>query len=312
MALTIDPTGMSDPLHSIKGGQRSQGRVDATDFRQFAKLRANAHTDDPAALREVARQFESVFTKMMLESMRAASFGDPLFGSDQGDMYQDMMDDQLAIEMSQGKGLGLADLLIRQLSHGANPKAPGQIESTGGAGDTAKQKFLDMIGPAAEKAGRELGIDPRAIIAQAALETGWGRSTPGQESKDGPSNNLFGIKAGASWKGASVDSATHEYANGVARGETASFRAYEDAQASVSDYVSLLRDNPRYAAALNTGGDVRAFATALQRGGYATDPDYANKLVDVARQVAEQLDHRQEVAASLKAGHAGPINPLES
>jgi peptidoglycan hydrolase FlgJ len=169
-----------------------------------------------------------------------------------------------------------------------------------------------MIGPAAEKAGRELGIDPRAIIAQAALETGWGRSTPGQNSSAGPSHNLFGIKAGASWNGASVDAATHEYTDGVARGETARFRAYEDAQASVSDYVSLLRDNPRYAAALNTGGDVRAFATALQRGGYATDPDYANKLVGVARQVAEQLDGRQEVAASLKAGHAGPINPLES
>jgi flagellar protein FlgJ len=98
----------------------------------------------------------------------------------------------------------------------------------------------------------------------------------------------------------------------VARGETARFRAYEDAQASVSDYVSLLRDNPRYAAALNTGDDVRAFANALQRGGYATDPDYANKLVGVARQVAEQLDRRPEIAASLKAGHAGPINPLES
>jgi flagellar protein FlgJ len=320
MALTIDPTGTHDPLRT----QRSDGRVDATDFRQFAQLRANARTDDPAALREVARQFESVFTKMMLESMRAASFGDPLFGSDQGDMYQDMMDDQLAIEMSQGKGLGLADLLIRQLSHGANVQAPGEnapegvgaggtgAGKAGESGDAAKQKFLDMIGPAAEKAGRELGIDPRAIIAQAALETGWGRSTPGQHSGGTESNNLFGIKVGASWSGAAVDAATHEYADGVARGEVARFRAYGDAQASVSDYVSLLRDNPRYAAALNTGDDVRAFATALQRAGYATDPNYANKLVGVAEQVAEQLDRRQEVAASLKAGHAGPINPLES
>jgi peptidoglycan hydrolase FlgJ len=312
MALTIDPTGTNDPLRT----QRSQGRVDATDFRQFARLRASAHGDDPAALREVARQFESVFTKMMLDSMRAASFGDPLFGSDQADMYQDMMDDQLAIEMSQGKGLGLADLLIRQLSHGANLKAPGEIDGgkdgASGTGETEKQKFLDMIGPAAEKAGRELGIDPKAIIAQAALETGWGRSTPGQHSNQVGSNNLFGIKAGASWNGAAVDAATHEYTDGVARGEVARFRAYENAEASVSDYVSLLRDNPRYAAALNTGDDVRAFATALQRGGYATDPDYANKLVGVAEQVAEQLGRRQEVAASLKAGHAGPINPVET
>jgi flagellar protein FlgJ len=312
MALTIDPTGIQDPLRT----QRTTRRVDATDFRQFSKLRANARADDPQALREVARQFESVFTKMMLDSMRAASFGDPLFGSDQGDMYQDMMDDQLAVEMSQGKGLGLADLLIQQLSHGANLKSPGEIDGgkvgEGESGEAARQKFIDMIGPAAEKAGRELGIDPSAIIAQAALETGWGQSTPGQKTGDGTSNNLFGIKAGSAWSGRAVDAATHEYADGVARGEVARFRAYDDAQASVSDYVSLLRDNPRYAAALNTGGDVRAFATALQRGGYATDPNYANKLVGIAEQVAGQLGRRQDIAASLKAGHAGPINPLES
>jgi flagellar protein FlgJ len=306
MALTIEPTGPQDPLRT----QRTTGRVDATDFRQFSKLRASAHGDDPAALREVARQFESIFTKMMLDSMRAASFGDPLFGSDQADMYQGMMDDQLAVEMSQGKGLGLADMLIRQLSHGANIKTP---DESGQAGvedgdrkaipldDKAKQKFIEMMLPAAEKAAAALGVDPKAIIAQAALETGWGRHTPGD------SQNHFGIKAGASWRGDAVTAATQEFAGGTARTENARFRAYESADASVSDYVSLLRDNPRYSAALDTGGDVRAFATALQRGGYATDPNYANKLSAVAAQVAEQLERRQDLAASLKAGHTGPI-----
>jgi flagellar protein FlgJ len=306
MALTLDPNAKTDPLHA----QRSSNRVDANDFKRFDKLRANA--DSPEALREVARQFESIFTKMMLESMRAASFGDPLFGSDQGDMYQDMMDDQLAIEMSQGKGLGLADLLIRQLSHGANMKSPGEVgempvgEKALPLDDAAKREFIDKLLPAAEKAAKELGVDPRAIIAQAALETGWGRATP-RNAAEGESHNHFGIKAGASWRGDSVGSATTEFEGGEMRGEVARFRAYASADASVSDYVSLLRDNPRYAAALGTGADVRAFATALQRGGYATDPDYANKLDAVAAQVARQLERRQDVAASLKAGHAAPL-----
>jgi flagellar protein FlgJ len=237
--------------------------------------------------------------------MRSASFGDPLFGSDQADMYQDMMDDQLAVEMSQGKGLGLADMLIRQLSHGGNvtPSAPP-------VGDDAKHEFIEKMLPQAQAAGRELGVDPHAIIAQAALETGWGRSQPADAS--GASHNLFGIKAGTSWQGASVAANTTEYDAGVAGSEVARFRAYDSAQDSIKDYVDLLRDNPRYSAALNTGGDVRAFATALQRGGYATDPDYANKLVAVGQQVADALGQRQPIAASLKPDHAGPIAPQES
>lgn len=309
MALTIGPREL-DPLHT----QRSTAKVDANDFKRFTALRADARADDPAALREVARQFESIFTKMMLESMRAASFGDPLFGGDQADMYQGMMDDQLAVEMSQGKGLGLADMLIRQLSHGQNLKAPGEVADTGKDGfpldDAAKRQFIEQLLPHAEAAARELGVDPRAIVAQAALETGWGRSRPA-DSVQGSSNNYFGIKAGGAWDGASVASATTEFEAGTPGREIANFRAYASAHDSVQDYVSLLRDNPRYSAALNTGQDVRAFATALQRGGYATDPDYANKLVGVFQQL-QQLGGRQEVAASLKAGHAGPLTGVES
>jgi flagellar protein FlgJ len=305
MAMEIGSQASSDPLRSTA---RPDSKVNAQDFRQFAELRRSARADDPEALREVARQFESIFTKMMLDGMRAASFGDPMFGSDEGDMYQSMMDDQLAIEMSQGKGLGLADMLIRQLSRGGETAASGSAPV-----DTAtKREFIEKMLPQAEAAGRELGVDPRAIIAQAALETGWGTSQPADAS--GSSHNLFGIKAGANWNGASVESATTEYEAGVAGAEVARFRAYGSTEASVNDYVSLLRDNPRYAAALNTGGDVRAFATALQRGGYATDPDYANKVVSVAEQI--QLVGRQPIAASLKAhlktDGAGPINPFES
>jgi len=305
MAIDIGTKIADDPL---KAGVRSQAKINANDFRQLAALRRDARADDPAALREVARQFESIFTKMMLDSMRAASFGDPMFGSDQADMYQGMMDDQLAIEMSQGKGMGLADMLIKQLSHGA-VTSPG-LEKSLPVTDQAKQEFIEKMLPQASAAGRELGVDPRAIIAQAALETGWGTSQPADAS--GTSHNLFGVKAGANWQGASVASGTSEYESGVATDQIASFRAYASEKDSVNDYVSLLRDNPRYAAALNTGGDVRAFATALQKGGYATDPHYANKLTAIHQAVVEQLDSRQPIAASLKPGHAEPIPPLES
>lgn len=297
MAISIGPQASIDPL---RGAVRPDSKVDANDFKHFSALRKGARADDPGALREVARQFESIFTKMMLSSMRKASFGDPLFGSDQADMYQDMMDDQLAVEMSQGKGLGLADLLIRQLSHGENMKSAEDLAVPGAekalpVTDATKQQFIEKLLPQASAAARELGVDPRAIVAQAALETGWGTSQPADAT--GVSNNLFGIKAGGSWRGPAVNATTVEFDAGVAGTENARFRAYESAEGSVKDYVSLLRDNPRYSAALNTGTDVRAFANALQRGGYATDPDYANKLVSVA----EQLGMRQPIAASLKA-----------
>lgn len=306
MAIDKLTVGMGDIADPLRSQGRAQPRANAVDFRQYAELRRNARADDPSALREVARQFESIFTKMMLDGMRSASFGDPLFGSDQGDMYQDMMDDQLAVEMSQGRGLGLADLLIRQLSGGAQSIAGGPGDVAGGAApvdDAAKRAFIDTLLPQAEAAGRELGVDPRAIIAQAALETGWGTADPGSAQA---SNNLFGIKA-TGWDGATVLADTTEYAGGVAGSERARFRAYASHQDSIDDYVGLLRDNPRYTAALGTGEDVHAFATALQRGGYATDPDYARKLVAVTQQVRQQLGARPDLAAPLKADHTPPL-----
>lgn len=263
-----------DPTNNTLGAPRASQAPSATDFRQFAELRRSAGENDPKALRAAAQQFESLFTKMMLESMRQAGFGDSLFGSDQGDMYQSMMDDQLAVSLSQGKGLGLADMLIRQLSHGTTP--------TPKVDDAQKQKFIDEVLPHATAAARELGVDPRALVAQAALETGWGTSQPSDAG--GNSHNYFGIKAGASWRGDSVENSTTEFSNGVAGRENARFRAYDGVAESVADYVRVL-SQPRYAAALNTGGDVRAFATALQRGGYATDPEYANKIVAVAERL---------------------------
>lgn len=283
--------------------------VNAHDFGQFAALRRGASANDPATLREVARQFEAIFTKMMLESMRNASFGDPLFGSDQTDMYQGMMDDQLALQLTSGQGIGLADMLIRQLSQGgqgAAPALPVEADTTARTSidDAQRRRFVEQMWPHAETAARELGVDPRSVIAQAALETGWGTAKPADERGD--SNNFFGIKTGASWRGASVTSETTEFTNGVAGSERANFRAYGSLAENVDDYVRLLRDNPRYAAALGTGDDVRAFATALQRGGYATDPAYADKVVAVAAQV-ERFTTAAEPVNSFKSGGNSPL-----
>jgi len=286
MALRIDTNHLPD----------ANAPVNANDFKQFAALRRGAQANDPATLREVAKQFESLFTKMMLKSMRDASMGDPMFGSDQGDMYQDMADDQLAVQMSEGRGLGLADMLIRQLSNGA-VSGTSTVKPTTEVTPEEREQFISELLPHANEAARELGVDPRALIAQAALETGWGRSQPG-----GDSHNLFGIKAGANWNGASVQANTEEFDAGVASRDVASFRAYGSPRESVEDYVRLIRDNPRYAGAMNTGSDIQAFGNALQRGGYATDPDYVRKLAAVAAEV------RQGIAANeFKSASAAPI-----
>lgn len=296
MALRIDANNLPETI--TRTNARGEGpRVDANDFRQFAALRRGASVGDPETLRAAAKQFESLFTKMMLESMRSASFGDPMFGSDQGDMYQDMADDQLAVQLSQGRGLGLADMLIRQLSGGSMSASSA---SEGGTSEVAtpeqREEFISGLMPHATEAARELGVDPNSLIAQAALETGWGRSKPVD------SHNLFGIKAGASWRGASVQANTEEFAGGVATRVDANFRAYGSSRESVEDYVRVIRDNPRYAGALNTGSDIQAFANALQRGGYATDPDYARKLVAVAAEVGQRV-----AVNSFKSGLAEPI-----
>jgi flagellar protein FlgJ len=346
--------------------QLGNGAADVyTDFAGLTALKKGAHDNDPEALRQVAKQYESLFTRIMLKSMRDAVGKDPIFGSDEQQSYQEMYDDQLSIELSKGQGLGLADMLVRQMqrltggdrtepsstapSGGASgpdssqrsgkiqqtagerlsgaartpvaspglPQPPTKaalrlFQDTGSAGRDAptvcpatQASFISELWPAAQTAGQQLGVDPRNLIAQAALETNWGTRVP-RDPSGRSSNNLFGMKAAGQWSGAAVSASTQEYENGTAVSATGRFRAYDSQEQSFQDYVSLLRGSPRYADAINTGSDAHAFASALQRGGYATDPHYASKIAAIA---ASMHTHVITQDAPLKSASARPITP---
>lgn len=141
--------------------------------------------------------------------------------------------------------------------------------------------FVRALAPHAQAAARKLGVSVRALLAQAALETGWGKHLPGG-GNGSSSFNLFGIKAGNSWDGAKVSVPTLEYEGGVAVRRRDDFRAYASPAASFADYARLLSESPRYAQALGQGENVAGFAHALVRGGYATDPAYAAKITAIA------------------------------
>jgi peptidoglycan hydrolase FlgJ len=288
------------------------------DFAGLEKLKASVRRQDPAALRQVAQQFESLFTRMMLKSMRQAIGPDPIFGNDQAEMYQGMFDDQLSLQLSHGRGLGLADVLVRQLQGHASDAAHGENASSSAAATSTKTSalapssaeradFVRSLWPQAQQAARQLGVQPLSVVAQAALESNWGQSTP-RGSSGAASNNLFGIKAGGNWAGPSVTSVTQEFAqDNRSTLVPGTFRAYPSTAGSVQDYVSLLSNNPRYHAALESGGDVGAFAAALQKAGYATDPDYARKVTDVARQIAALMTRPGPGNEQVKFADAAPI-----
>ena len=285
------------------------------DISQFTQLRAQARAQDPAALKAAAKQFEAMFTKQLLKSAHDAKLGDDLMGGDQGEFYQDMFDNQIAQTMAQGRGLGIADLLVRQLqkskmapadasatsttkskttlpslpgaqmplkssatsttSSATTPKASG--ESTIASALSKPVEFIRDLLPQAEAAAKKLGISAKTLVAQAALETGWGKHQI--KNADGsPSYNFFGIKAHGQWNGASVSKTTQEYSGGTAHAEVAAFRSYSSPAEAFNDYVVFIQSNPRYATALQHGGDGHRYAEGLQRAGYATDPAYAQKI----------------------------------
>lgn len=267
----------------------------AIDARSVDKLRLQARKDPDQALKAAARQFEALFMNMLLKSMREATPQDGLFDSEQSRFYTSMLDQQLAQSLS-AKGIGLADIMIRQLTRPSLPDSeqPSVPAATPPAEETAPapqpgalaplpadqtRQFVNTLWPHARAASQATGIPAHFMVAQAALESGWGKHEI-RRADGSPSFNLFGIKAGRNWPGAVVGAVTTEYVNGVAQKTVEKFRAYSSYAEGFRDYANLLLSNPRYAAVLEQH-DAAGFARGLQQAGYATDPMYADKLMRI-------------------------------
>jgi flagellar protein FlgJ len=266
----------------------------AFDVHGIDALKLKAKTAPDQAARGVAQQFEALFLSMMLKSMRDATPQDGLFDNDQTKLYNQLMDQTLAQKLSSGKGIGLADVIARQL--GANvattpsdllPRIPAGLASPRAAGQVsldvaplaanAPAEFANKLWPQAVEAAQSIGIPPHFLIGHAALESGWGQHEI--RGADGSNSyNLFGIKAGADWKGPVVETVSTEYVNGVPQKSVQRFRAYASYAEGFRDYAALLRNNPRYASMFGQPLDAAGFAQGLQKAGYATDPLYAGKL----------------------------------
>ncbi|MFC0677092.1 flagellar assembly peptidoglycan hydrolase FlgJ [Lysobacter korlensis] len=317
-------------------------------LRSVTPLPLTPSTETPRArMEEAARELETQFAHMLIKSMRSTTGGDPLGGNNT--TYREMYDQQLSKELTKGRGLGLAPVIMRQLerstapvpaalpagpmplrlpaspmsmsialpsSGGLNLAVPGNgavslAPTTSGVSIQAPvaapplpampkaappggvacdpttpldcsspEAFVRSIWPHAQKVAAELKVPAKALVAQAALETGWGRRLAGGNGQ-ATSHNLFGIKATGRWLGEKVVSGTHEFVNGVRKNVRDAFRAYGSAGESFNDYARLISGS-RYAAARGTGDDVHGFASALQKAGYATDPSYAAKISAIA------------------------------
>lgn len=326
-----------------------------TELGEMNKLRQQARDNDPKALQAVAEQFEQLFLNMLVKSMRDANATfseDSYFNSSQVQFYQEMSDSQLTKELAENKGIGLAEVLVRQLGGNLDPRLNdgkdeegrikplsesermlnrtvdtaasmaasailGQAQANSRAVEKAKEEsvstmpnvamsvtpeskinisvpeavaekaqpqrfetpeqFVQTLLPLAESVAAELGVDPKVLLAQSALETGWGRYLV-QRPEGGSSHNLFNIKADSRWSGENASVGTVEFRDGVAQKERAAFRVYDSYEASFRDYAEFLRNSPRYQHALEQAGDPYQYLSRLQEAGYATDPEYAKKI----------------------------------
>ncbi|MBF8745417.1 flagellar assembly peptidoglycan hydrolase FlgJ [Pseudomonas monteilii] len=375
-----------------------------TDLNRLNALKVG-DKDSEANLRKVAQEFESLFVSEMLKSMRAANnvlAKDNPLNTETTKQYQEMYDQQLAVSLSrEGGGIGLQDVLMRQLSKtassqrpggnpfnrdagtsgalgavhnaaadhqvasathndvaalnqrrlslpskltdrllagivpGASPAAPANtlrrgadhaataVGAAGEYGDWTQSptyagllaggqrsvvqvplapgksafanadEFVATMLPIAQEAAQRIGVEPKVLVAQAALETGWGRSIL-RQSDGSSSHNLFNIKATGSWKGEQARALTSEFRDGQMVKESAAFRAYDSYADSFHDLANLLLNNDRYQEVVKSADNPEQFAAELQEAGYATDPNYARKISAIVR----QLDKYQTYAAN--------------
>ncbi|QXZ09020.1 flagellar assembly peptidoglycan hydrolase FlgJ [Comamonas sp. Y33R10-2] len=307
----------------------------AVDTKSLSALKTAAGENSPQAIRETAKQLESLFMREMIKSMREATMKSGLLDSAQGNLSTDLLDQQLSVAMA-GQPGGLTDAINKQLartmgveaaddaeiavpstlsmsrsawrnvgSHGAWSGSPAQAAQSVNAYAPApkgRDNFVAAHTSAAQRIASESGIPAHYMVGQAGHETGWGKSEI--RNKDGSNSfNLFGIKAGGSWKGKVAEVTTTEYINGAPKKITAKFRAYDSFEESFRDYARLIGSNPRYEKAMAKTGSAQDYASELQKAGYATDPAYAQKL-SRAIQSVQQL---QVAAGNSNANSAGQL-----
>ncbi len=267
------------------------------DLQSLQSIRKEAKGDIDAGLQQVAQQFESVFIQIMLKSMRSAN---DVFGKEnplntfESDMYRDMYDNQLSVSLA-GQNLGIADALYRQLTKEFNPTVsslnnidystttvPQRIKDARAINQVNdKESFVQLMTPYAKKAAQEMGVDHRVLVAQSALETGWGKHLI-RDQYGNQSFNLFNIKADSRWQGKAVAVPTMEFKDGIMQKEIASFRRYSSIAESFADYQHFLQQ-PRYKKALEAVNNPDLFIQKLQQAGYATDPEYAKKIQKIMK-----------------------------
>ena len=301
----------------------------------------DASTDaSKAALKKAAAQFEAIFTQMLLKSMRKANeaFEDKEspFNSSSVKYFEDMHDQQLSTELSSNGSLGLADLIVQQLSPDGKKFVPGSVLRTTSdflsdrrvgllpaneqdnnknlaveSNTQAKleqtptdkpkfetaEEFVSSIWEHAKTAAKKIGLNPAVMVAQAALETGWGKHII-NKSDGSSSNNVFNIKSDRSWEGDKASKMTLEFEQGTAVKKQANFRAYDSIKESVNDFVDFLTQNPRYQEALQNTAKPAEFLDSLQKAGYATDPNYASKI----KQVLNSAELKNIAANAIRQG----------
>lgn len=380
-------------MNTLLGGTRTVSDSGAyTDLNRLAGMKNGEQRDSEGNVRRVAQEFEALFINQIFKSMRSANEAvakDSLFDSDTTRHYQEMHDQQLSISLSrEGGGIGLADVLVRQMSRlrgeparsnagtvvqqgesgadkassknadeapvsqaallnrrrlslpsrledrllaGIVSSSEGQLNNgadwvakkdssekalaepqkttprsvaqpplaKGKAAFASAQDFVQTMLPLAQEAADRIGVEPHYLVAQAALETGWGKSI--LRRSDGDSSfNLFGIKTHGQWQGEAARAVTSEYREGQMVRETASFRAYDSYKQSFHDLVDFLQSNPRYQNALSKTDNSETFVRELQAAGYATDPQYARKINQIARKIdaTYQTIARSDVATT--------------
>lgn len=284
-----------------KDALKSGGNPDASDI----------------ALKKAAQQFESIFTQMLMKSMRKANEAmedkNSPFNSSGVKFFEEMHDQQLSMDLSSKGSLGLADLIVQQLSPNAKGYTPASVLRTSAdfesdrrangvslADDEATpissessvatqrasfddpKSFVSAMWDHAKSAAQKIGLNPAVMVAQAALETGWGKHII-TKADGSSSNNLFNIKSDNRWQGESAKKMTLEFEQGLPIQKQANFRAYSTIKDSMNDYVDFLQSNPRYQEALKKVAHPEQYLTALQDAGYATDPRYAEKIKNVLK-----------------------------